>query len=1101
MGKDNKEQNNTESASVITRETIGLTLGVFSILIMIMLFTGSLIFGDLGASICSFLFGTFGFMSYFLFPCLLFAAVTLVMGKNPIKIKGFTLLAGLSLLFIGLLVHAIITGGYTHETYGAYLSECFLAGKKGAFGCSPFGAIGGLFVYPFTALATNAGAIVIFVVATGLCLYLTLNSVLVFKGIRWGLGKISPTGGNKVEKEKRAVEKPAPQPTRFESLDNVRTAGGVEEPKRNLNTAYAPMPAYRAEPNVGTGYTPVTVPPANGQAVRREEQNTIYPNDSASQNRTESGNGRSEFNKSYDILYGNNENPDEYRSKNLIFDSSSRYNSRIQNNSIPTSNPTSAENNVYPNYSEYSSREIDREQTPNRQPREVVRPIEEQNPNARREYSVYKTDIFDSSTPSSPFTPSVGGNTPLQPRYKAPDPVVPPRAAQEPPVYTQRPAEPEIPAKGAEYGYSAMKNEESFSAQETKAEPLATENGGEYRADRTPLRGIERTEREGIEPEFSNEREMAPSRDYEERRNERESSFRNLFDDGETDEPEESIVPDFRAERGGRGELTPEEDTNASDLRFSNEDGRRNELPDFSERARGIDRGRVPSSVNEEVEKKAPPEKEVKPRVFKDYVYPPADLFNEYKDTASVDYNEIERNKLDIVETLAAFKIDIQITNVQVGPTFTRYDFTFPKNVNANSISKYSNNIALALKVAGKVNICTNFANGTMAIEVPNKVRPIVGFRSLLTADSYVNAKPGALQICIGKNVEGKTATASLAKMTHLLVAGTTGSGKSVFLHEIIMSLIMKYSPEEVRLILIDPKQVEFSLYDNLPHLMINEILSDPNKIVVMLNWTINEMERRYTLFRYAGVRNIDEFNVAAKKREEKLAKIVIIADEVADIMAVAKKEVEDRISRIAAKARAAGIHLVLATQRPTVEVITGTLKANLPSRFALRVSEELNSRIVLDESGAENLLGNGDLLYKWGSMFNAERVQASFIDTSEIQKVCDFIRDNNEAYFDQTAADFINSGGKQSASSQDGQEGEGDGEIEPVYIDALRFVVRSGSASISMIQRKCSVGYNKAGKIIEWMEVNKYISEFDGAKSRKVLLTAEEFVEKFGEL
>lgn len=1072
MGKDNKEQKNTDAAAIVTRETVGLTLGVFSILIMLMLFTGSLIFGDLGASICSFLFGTFGFMSYFLFPCLLFAAAVLVMGKNPIKVKGFTLFSGLSLLFIGLLVHTIVTGGYTHDTYGAYLSACFAAGNDGAFGCSPFGALGGMVVYPFTALATNAGAIVIFVVAAGLCLYLTVNSVLIYKGIRLGGSVVKPVseeGGEESEQKGQAAQAQyqAARPTRFDALDNVRTASGEEM----RESAYDSRAAYGA---TNAGYTPVSVPSLQSFDAQGDA-NTAHP-ERFDQSGNEKEGTRSAFAKSYDILYGKNENPNEYRSKNLIFDSSSRYNSRIQNNN-PAAGGASASDG-YPNYSEYSSREIDREQSPNRQPREVIRTSEEQNRTARREYSVYKTDIFDSRTGESS---AFGGNAPLQPRYKAPDPVPSARETDETTAY------------GA-----AARNDGGYYTAQPEREPFGREERNIYR-------GEERMEREeGVNEKYIEE---LPERNFEEERGrgecDRAGAFGRLFDEDENDETEaeaefdftddeedeprvESAVPDFTAERS----RTPD---------------RREDFSVFSDEGRN-DAYRGGSSLPESGEpvKKTPPaETEQKMRVFKDYVYPPVELFEEYKDSASVDYNEIERNKLDIVDTLAAFKIDIQITNVQVGPTFTRYDFTFPKNVNANSISKYANNIALALKVTGKVNICTNFANGTMAIEVPNKVRPIVGFRSLASADSYKNAKPGALQICIGKNVEGKTVTASLAKMTHLLVAGTTGSGKSVFLHEIIMSLIMKYSPEEVRLILIDPKQVEFSLYDNLPHLMINEILSDPNKIVVMLNWVINEMERRYTLFRYGGVRSIDEFNAATKKREEKLPKIVIIADEVADIMAVAKKEVEDRISRIAAKARAAGIHLVLATQRPTVEVITGTLKANLPSRFALRVSEELNSRIVLDESGAENLLGNGDLLYKWGSMFNAERVQASFIDTPEIQRVCDFIRANNEAYFDQAAADFIDSGGKQSLSPQNGQEsdGEGEDEIEPVYIDALRFVVRSGSASISMIQRKCSVGYNKAGKIIEWMEINKYISEFDGAKSRKVLLTAEEFVEKFGEL
>ncbi|MBP5242273.1 MAG: hypothetical protein J6Z36_01105, partial [Clostridia bacterium] len=215
----------------------------------------------------------------------------------------------------------------------------------------------------------------------------------------------------------------------------------------------------------------------------------------------------------------------------------------------------------------------------------------------------------------------------------------------------------------------------------------------------------------------------------------------------------------------------------------------------------------------------------------------------------------------------------------------------------------------------------------------------------------------------------------------------------------------------------------------------------------------------------------------------------------------VAKKDVEDRISRLAAKARACGIHLVWATQRPTTDVFTGTLKSNLPSRFALHVAGEVDSRTILDESGAENLLGHGDLLYKTSAMFSVERVQAAWISSEEIQRICDFIRKNNEAYFDEQVADFINSGGKTSGigGSDDGEDG--DGEVEAVYIDALRFVVRSGSASISMIQRKCSVGYNKAGKIIEWMELNGYISTFDGAKARKVLLTPDEFSEKFGDL
>ena len=409
----------------------------------------------------------------------------------------------------------------------------------------------------------------------------------------------------------------------------------------------------------------------------------------------------------------------------------------------------------------------------------------------------------------------------------------------------------------------------------------------------------------------------------------------------------------------------------------------------------------------------------------------------------------------------------------------------------------------MALRAVGKINITSNFAQGTISIEVPNRNRSTVGMRTMLQAEDYINAKPGSLTFCLGKNIEGKPVCGSLVKMTHLLVAGTSGSGKSVFLHQLIVSLIMKYSPEEMRLILIDPKGNEFAAYRGLPNLMINEIISDVNRAIVVLNWLINEMEHRYTLFTQMTetgkvVRNIDEYNSTVAERTEKLPKIVVVADELADFMMQAKKDIEDRISRLAAKARAAGIHLVLATQRPSVDIITGVLKSNLSSRVALRVSSEVDSRVILDESGAENLLGMGDLLYKTGSMFFPERVQGAWISDKELQRLCNFIREKNEAYYDESVTQYIDSGGKTAA---DGGDEEGDGEVEPVYIDALRFVVQSGSASISMIQRKCSVGYNKAGKIIEWMEMCGYISPFEGAKSRKVLLTADEFREKYGEL
>ena len=353
----------------------------------------------------------------------------------------------------------------------------------------------------------------------------------------------------------------------------------------------------------------------------------------------------------------------------------------------------------------------------------------------------------------------------------------------------------------------------------------------------------------------------------------------------------------------------------------------------------------------------------------------------------------------------------------------------------------------------------------------------------------------------LGKDIEGRAICGDIMKMKHLLVAGSTGSGKSVCLNALIISLLYKYSPEDLRIILVDPKQVEFNIYEKLPHLMINEIIFEPAKVVNVLNWAITEMERRYSLFKEKTkkgtlVREIDEYNAHLLPDEEKLPKVVMIIDELADLMSVAKKDIEDRIQRLTQKSRAAGIHLVLATQRPSVNVITGVIKSNLPTRVAFKVTQEVDSRTILDESGAEKLLGYGDMLYKTDTMTFPRRVQGALVESAEVQQVVQFVKEHNEAYFDDSVYDYINN-----AKSGGGVDGDGgDDGVEAVYIDALRYVVQIGQASISMIQRRCSVGYPKAGKIIEWMENMGYISAFEGAKARKVLLTPEEFESKYGD-
>ena len=544
----------------------------------------------------------------------------------------------------------------------------------------------------------------------------------------------------------------------------------------------------------------------------------------------------------------------------------------------------------------------------------------------------------------------------------------------------------------------------------------------------------------------------------------------NLFDDGDTEEPEQSSVPEAleRTVRGQRG---------------ADEPARRG----------------TPAPMPEVPAQEAPRPKHIYAR----YNAPSLDFLREFPvSTGAMRAEEVEQTKETIVETLAALKIPCEVEKITRGPSVTRYEINIPGNIPTSRVLGCSNELAMRLHAKDGINMQINYESGLISIEVPNEKKDTVGLKDLLLSPEITGAKPGSLVFGIGKDIEGRAVCGDVVKMTHLLVAGATNSGKSVCLHALIVSLLYKYSPEELRLILVDPKRNEFIVYDKMPHLMVNEIINDPAKVVTTLNWLITEMERRYSLFqekyKKSGtfVRTIDDYNSSLTPEEERLPKIVVVIDELADLMAVAKKDVEDRIQRLTQKSRAAGIHLVLATQRPSVNVITGVIKSNLPTRIALKVTQEVDSRTILDESGAENLLGRGDLLYRTASMTYPKRVQGAFVTNEEIQTIVDYIKEHNEAYFDDSVADYIN-------NEKSGGTGGGDSDddsVEAVYIDALRYVVGIGQASISMIQRRCSVGYPKAGKIIEWMENMGYISAFDGAKARKVLLTQEEFESKYGD-
>ena len=417
-------------------------------------------------------------------------------------------------------------------------------------------------------------------------------------------------------------------------------------------------------------------------------------------------------------------------------------------------------------------------------------------------------------------------------------------------------------------------------------------------------------------------------------------------------------------------------------------------------------------------------------------------------------------------------------------------------------IDGFSSDIEYNLASNGKIRIETPIpGKRAVGIEVPNTDIATVGLRDLLESKEFQTAS-SPVTLAIGKDIAGNNIICNLEKMPHLLIAGATNSGKSACLNSIITSILYKASPDEVRMILIDPKEVEFRIYQDMPHLLIKDIISETDQAIRAFKWAKNEMDRRYKLLSRYYARNILEFNSNACVKdgiEEKMPRIVIIVDELCELMMSAnRKDLEDKIMSMAQKARAAGIHLILATQRPSVDVITGTIKANLPSRIAFSVSSFNDSRTILDQGGAESLLGKGDMLYSPADMAQPKRVQGAFIKSKEVEDVVNYVKEHNQSDYDSSVEDLIMT---EETPATDSTGGDDDEEFDPLIKDVLRRVIETGQASTSMIQRRFSVGYARASRIIDQMEMHRFIGPLEGSnKPREVYITAEQFRETFGE-
>ena len=1038
------------------------------------------------ADVHALLMGVFGYTAYPLFLGAVYLCIMGLLGKSLVKNKKAGWLIGITLYCLALVIHTALT--LMRFDKAGYLTYCFEAGA--AFPAATVtGWVGGLLVFALAKLVTQIGVLVLFSLLT-----------LLF-------GYVSFVALKKADKNKAERPKNAEEPSMDIPLSNEQDKGKTQDVGQASNPSVIDLTSVNVGQNVEQtaqqampSYSTPTVAQRPGvrlyenqneasqNAQNQQSQGGFSPFGNAQQVAEPVDELASSYERSRAFLFGGT--PAENYRKNLLFDPNANVNKR------PSVEPSTPSNTYVPSYVNAYENSVNNATQP-------VRPIKVVSDNTQNASNYGSYGERENSSFATPVTPIA--------------PVAPIEPAEEMQKFEERTS---YSAFESRLG-SADRGESLF---ETPTTPVEREEQSESTEDTSYRRhdymdlfstsnpnvfGREENARDSFVGSADREIAEETERDFMEEARTKRSGL-HLLDDEEEIPTARGFDLDLSSDRtSARGDFSSER------LSFPEEDEEETRGGLFSDRgAREVD---IPSPFDvsapvsqaqtepiKSVAEPAPVPIPKKPRVIRPYVKIPLDDLDCRDIESTSNFMEVEETKQNIISTLEEFKVTgASIASVTHGPTVTRYNVTIPRHISPKKVVALDESIAISLRSNG-VNVYPNYEDGVVSIEVPNKERQFVQLGCMLSGNTFVNAKSSSLMFAMGKDVANKKIYGDISKMIHLLVAGSSGSGKSVFLGALIISLIYKYSPEELRLILIDPKKTEFVLYNDLPHLMINEIITDVGKAVQSLNWAIGEMNRRYSLFEQMSrsgkyVVNLDQYNENMEKKD-RLPKIVIIIDELADLMLAAKKEMEDRIQNLTQKARAAGIHLIVATQRPSTDVITGVIKSNLPTRVAFYVASDVDSRVILDQTGAQKLLGKGDFLYTMPGLAAPARVQSAFISPEESQKVVNFIKNNNEAYYDEEATAFINSRGGSAGGDVSGAS-SGEKELDPMNIEALRHVIMTGSASISMIQRKCSAGYNRAGKIVEWMEDMGYISPFDGAKARKVLITKEEFESKYGPL
>jgi len=504
------------------------------------------------------------------------------------------------------------------------------------------------------------------------------------------------------------------------------------------------------------------------------------------------------------------------------------------------------------------------------------------------------------------------------------------------------------------------------------------------------------------------------------------------------------------------------------------------------------DKGKVQVSPGPERVTKSPAEekqeKAVKPRKVEGYTLPPVDLLNSSGKVRDVGSKEDLHSRAQLLEdTLRDFGIEARVVDIEKGPVITRYELQPAPGVKVQWIASLAEDIALVMK-SYNVHVSVIPGRGTVGVEVPNTSVSTVYLREIIASQEFQGSK-SLLTLALGKKVSGEPLVSDLGGMPHLLIAGATGSGKTVCINALILSLLYKATPEELRLILIDPKMVELSSFNDLPHLVV-PVIHEPNMAVNVLDWAVGEMENRYRLLSKAGVRNIDVYNQKKDKEPDLprfLPYLVIIIDELADLMLIASKEIESHIARLAQLSRAVGIHMILATQRPSVDVITGVIKANFPSRISFKVASKVDSRTVLDMNGADKLLGRGDMLFIPPGGSKPIRAQGSLVTDEEIHRVVEFIKQQRQPVYDESILEYEEKEGLFRSHMK----------RDKLYDEAVNVVLQTGQASVSILQRRLGIGYTRAARLIDMMEEDGIVGPYQGSKPREILIDREEYLKK----